>query len=53
MQQDSKKPDLRDQIHTPSVSVTPPREEEENFLKSEGAPIASPDNAVVGQTSKM
>lgn len=48
-----KKPDLRDQAHTPKVSITPPNQDEEKFLKSEVTPISTPDNAVEGQNSKM
>lgn len=53
MDKDVKKPDLRDQAHTPKISITPPQQDEDKFLKSEITPISTPDNVVEGQTTKM
>ncbi len=51
-----KKHDLRNNAHGPKVSITPPENEnvdEKENLKSDGAPLNTPDNAVEGQTTKM
>jgi hypothetical protein len=60
MREHIKKHDLRDDIFTPKSSVTPLRrdpledEDEKESLKSDGAPLATPDKGVVdGQTTHM